>query len=506
MATAVQIELRVDEQGAVQGLRVFDTNVKASTASVRQLSTELGAAGTKATATGQKGAAALGEMKTRAREAKEGLHLATEELDIHMPRAFRNLAAQSAVVQKIIGAIGPGLMALGGIEVGAMVFSQLIEGAQKLWENYISLNSAEKEYEEQLKKAREEDYWKSDSIETTILRIKEATAAAKGYRSAAEQANKLGWGISMLGPEGLVVGAATLYQAHKAAGESVKKKEAVDKLTPEQVAQQHELNLKQIEYNHRLDEELPKQKKILALLKQRTETEAENRTFGNLRNAALGNPVDFKHSGEKEEGLKVGIAKGQADTELFQLRKEQAQELAHMREQALEAGLRGSALYHAQEAAAIQDLKAKEIDSASFRDAVHLKFHNEQMKRLQDETREVKKIERLASVAGTTGIAKTRIEGVNKLADIRGETFSDVDASGHSAHAERERQSARESTNAEIVAQEQGFTDRLKQLSDESASHQISGFSRADPRRGSEADRCPHARISEALRQGCEQS
>ena len=83
---------------------------------------------------------------------------------------------------------------------------------------------------------------------------------------------------------------------------------------------------------------------------------------------------------------------------------------------------------------------------------------------------------REAGGAGLTGIAKVRYEGQSRdqdiLADEAGgkyQRFGDA-LNDHASNVAK--------TNAEILAAEQSFTQRVDQLSDESAAHQVSGFAR----------------------------
>jgi hypothetical protein len=75
-------------------------------------------------------------------------------------------------------------------------------------------------------------------------------------------------------------------------------------------------------------------------------------------------------------------------------------ELMQLREQALEAGLRGSALYRAQEAAAIDELKFKDIDRVQAASAIHAKFRAEEKARNEEELRETTRIQDCARPTG----------------------------------------------------------------------------------------------------------
>jgi hypothetical protein len=274
----------------------------------------------------------------------------------------------------------------------------------------------------------------------------------------------------------IATGAGFVETAHEMAGQAVKKQQAVDKLTPDQAEQQHQLNKLQIEYNHRLDGTHEKHQKILDDKQREKELAAEDRTYGNLKNAALGNTVDFKHGGERLEGLKVGIAEGQAATQTYELRKEQTQELRRMQEEALEASLRGVQLYRAQEAFAIEELKAKDIDSVAARKAVHDKFHAEELKRLHAEDLEIQKMHEATALSGLTGIAKIRQEGQNKINDLYAENAQTGKMDpGQLLAAGKE---IADQTAAQVNQVYQTFSDRVDSLLQQSTDRTLQGFAR----------------------------
>ena len=476
MATAVQLELRVDEKGAIQGIRAFDTNIKGTTSSVKQLNAELSQVGTRARAANAK--APLEDTSRAAKEAKERLHLVTEEAGIHMPRAFRNLAAQSKVVQTALGGISASLIAIGGIQIGALVFEQLYEGAKKLWDEHLSLTKAASDYFDEVEKTRQQDFGNSHSIETTRARIDEATESIRKFHEEAANAQKQTIGSRSL-LDLVAPGAGSFWQfahnrgvGHEAEQKAFELQRQADKLN--QVAESsqfHEQRVRDIEIMHAADAQLRGIQKINAEKQKSIDLNAEDRRFNNERDRILGNAVPAD-AGAAEESAKNRIAQRQADADLFNLRRDQALELAHMREQALEAGLTGSALYHAQEAAAIEDLKSKDMDSIAARNAIHLKFHNEEMKRLADQQAATEKLQKQAALTGATGIAKIQGEGDIEIGDIRRDKELPEEEKAKRIAAVRLR------TGIEVQQAEEDFARRTQELADQNAQHQVSGFAR----------------------------
>jgi hypothetical protein len=492
---ASTVQIRID---------VLDVNSGPVVQKVTQNLQQLGNAG--ATSGGQIGTAAnsfrfmaqsgtiAGQVvKQSMQEAGDGAltnlqktHLLTEEFGIRLPRAFMHLIAESKTAQAALSAVGTGLVALGAVQIGVLIFDQIYQGLSKLWDEHLSLTKAAQDYRAEVEKTRQEEFGNTRSIETTTERIKEATAALDGYKKAADDALKPGVenGLKTATDHRqllnfVVPGAGTVWhaynqrsEAHDALDKQYQQQRMLDKLNQGADTQQyHQQRMTDIEWEHAGDGRLRGQQKINAELKKTIQLDAEDRRFANEQDRALGNPVPV-NAGLKEETDKNQMAKRKADAETFNLQREQGQELARIREEALEAGLRGVDLYKAKEAFAIEELKFKDMDSVAARAAVHAKFHAEELRRLEDEGRETDKIMRAASTAGLAGVPKIQAEGAARVGDINADDnlnpinkIKRIAASNFQMHAE-------------IVEAEQEFTNRVNQLADESATHQISGFAR----------------------------
>ena len=212
------------------------------------------------------------------------------------------------------------------------------------------------------------------------------------------------------------------------------------------------------------------------------------RWYGNLKPGDKGYReavVVSSDTGNAENADAKAHSAAEYQAQQFEIGRSQSQDLAHMREQALEAGLHGSALYHAQEAAAIQDLKFKDMDSVAARNAIHAKFHAEEMNRLRAEQDETEKLGRTAAMAGMTGIQKTQAEGANRVADIN----TDADKVGLDP-AERAKRIAfaNQETNQQIAEEQRTFTQEINALADSSAAHQVQGFARIHAEAAKELD------------------
>ena len=474
--------MAVDTQAVQISINVVDNNSAAAIGQVTRNIEGMGGAAQRASVGvrqgfNQMGAGALGTVeKTR---------LAAEEIGVRLPRAMITLISKSELAMKAMNALGGAMIAFASIQIGFLVFDALYRGAKKLWDEYQSLTKAAQDYNAEVEKTRQENFGDTHSIETTRLRIDEASAAAANFSRQAEAAQQatMGWrnALDLLAP-GLGREWQGLHQRGVAAGLSKQQYEAqtqADKLAQTVEPEQYHAGIvSDIEKQHSRDAQLTKQKQINAELQKTLDLDAEEQRYNNERDRIRGNPV-APDAGESERRDKDAIARGHAESEIQNLKRtgargerSDAAELRRLHEEALESGLRGSALYHAQEAAAIEDLKQKGIASAQAVADVHQKFHNEEMKRLEAQEAETERMRQEAQISGLTGIAHVQQEGVNRLIGIRDDENLDP-----AQKAERYKIVAGQ-THQEMLTAEQEFTQHVAQLSDQSAEHQISGFAR----------------------------
>ena len=451
-------------------VNVVDSN---SAQAIQQVTSNIGAMGEAGANAGKKVASGLREMKRGYTESVENVRLLNDNLGLRLPRAMEDAVARSRVLADAINSVGAGLLAMGALDVGMRV----AEGLYQAYDKWISLEAAAKAYADQVKKTKDEDFINVRDIETATDRIGQATAAAKDFKETAEsmRGGLFGDTFRALMSGGMVAAGAAasmdIVGARKMADKGYHAQTQADALKGPMEGFRHERALDQIELEHAGDGRLRGEKKITAELQKQHAINAENRRHESATESLHGNSASANAGVAHQKALdEIATQKAKADT--ANLERQQAQELSHMREAALQASLRGEALYRAQEAAAIDDLKYKDMDSAAARNAVHAKFHAEDMRRLQDEGRATDKIVRDSSLAGMTGIARIRAEGANHIADLN------ADDNLNPANRQRRIAAAQNDTQQQVLAAQKEFSDRIDQISDESATHQIDGFAR----------------------------
>jgi hypothetical protein len=489
------------ETSAVQiSVNVVDNTSSQVLAGVEQNLTKLGAAGA---SVGPKVGAGLGQVGAGALSAHEKVRLLTEEFGVRIPRAMQSVISKCPAVMGAIGAVSGAMIALGAIQIGGMVFEAAVRGAEKLWHNVLNVNQAVEDYNAKVAKTKQDDFGNTQSIETTRLRINEATASVKQYEAEVEELKRRAASAATNPLFAAIPGGNALvsihdtWWAHDAQVKQMEAQEQLDKLNKENlIEQRHEQKLDTIELEHAYDWRLSKEKEITEERRKQHEIDAEDSRHTSEVEGRYGNSVGTPHRGmalfskgqmtevfgtgapiSSTQGTKDLLADAKADKSLADLAgtggggtgdaKSQAQELARIHEQALESGLRGSALYHAQEAAAIEDLKRRGISSSQAVEDVHTKFHNEEMNRLRTQQAELEHMRQETQLMGLTGTARIKQEGENRIKNLSPDL-----APGERLAMEHE---IGQQTDQQVHAQDKTDAEERKKAADElAAKHQRS--------------------------------
>ena len=102
---------------------------------VQQVVAQLNAIGPAGAVAGAEAGRGLDQVGEKSLSAKENVRLLSEEMGIHVPRAMQSVIAQSQILMAGISAIGPAMIAIGGIDI----LMHLGEQAYKLYENFVEM-------------------------------------------------------------------------------------------------------------------------------------------------------------------------------------------------------------------------------------------------------------------------------------------------------------------------------------------------------------------------------
>jgi hypothetical protein len=505
MATAVQLEITVDEKGAVQGVRAFDASVKGTSASVHQLNDEL-----------SKTSAQANGLKQLEKEftANEGsIRTVNAEVRSLQGSIFGDTRAASeflATLPKIGEAMELAFPVFGATAlVGVLVMGiQKIDEFAKKW---LDVDTEVRKYATDAEKAAQQKLFDTASLETANSLLSQANAQINELERKKRDAGAAGpnggvnqilaqsaymgtYGVSAMpsSPPPAYFGhvddkqlAAARVAADKASEVAAERLHALDEERLRTQTTINETGLRGYALNAQQDKDSVAAARLKLqwtqeqekALEQITKHERELQIQSGVQAKDLIHPYTADpNAGKAEYDAAVAEADAKRRDADFSVGRQQAQELSEIRERALEAQLHGAALYEAQEAHAIDTLRFKDEDSIQFRNAIHAEFHAQEMKRYEEEQRAVSKREYEAGGAGFTGVAKIRFEGQARDRDILDNAAAGKYQSLNDA--QRDRVSNWTATNAQILADEQAFTQKVNELVDQQTEHQLSGFAK----------------------------
>jgi hypothetical protein len=486
-------------------IRVSDANSAAVISSVTQNLDKLGAAGS---ASGSKMKVLVQEVSnlgqvappalrwTRQAVQEVGDHVQTsldkvrllrQELGIHVPRAMETLIAKNDMLMSGIAKLG-GLMA--GIGFGSIVVAfgaEALRGIDAVIDHYGGVEKAVENYVKEVKKSQNEEFGDTHSIETTRLRIEQAYDSMDKFDQRAADAKRtiVGWRSSL---DLVAPGAGSMLEswhqqgnANNLEAKAIERRQQIDKLNQlTEGSQYHDERLQDITLGSALDDsriaKMPSaaqaRAKHDAQIREQSARSQEERRYANEQDRILGNPV-AADAGAAKQKAENSIVQAKANAELFTAEKAQAEELRKLHEEAIDAGLKGTALIREQELAAERELKQQGMATPQAINDVRLKFHNEEMKRLQDENREVSRMREESALSGLTGPARVRQEGANKLADIYRNN-----AGLNPGQMLAEVKAVNDQTAQQIGELNKSFKDRVDEIVGQSANRELQGFAR----------------------------
>jgi len=283
---------------------------------------KLGAAGARS---GKQVKDEMDKMGAGMLSATEKTRLAAEEMGVRLPRAMISLIGQSKAAQAVLNDLSKVMIGFATIQIGAMVGEAAFRSLDKLWKYMTDLPKAVQEYQDAVEKTKQEDFGNTHSIETTRLRIDEASEAVRHYH---EELLKLQTApspeITWRSVANLIPGAGSLWelkhqhdQVNDLQTKAIEKQKEIDELNrnrePEQLHRRMEGD---IAARHAGDSKLKDpQARHDAQIQEAREKAFEERRYANEQDRRSGNPV-APDAGADEERQKIAAAKLKADDEL----------------------------------------------------------------------------------------------------------------------------------------------------------------------------------------------
>lgn len=431
------------------------------------------------------------------------------ELGINLGYSLTHFLAGSPAVMGALRAMEGMFVAIGAIDI----FIQLAEGAKKFYEEVLDINHAVDEYRQKAAEAATQKLVDDGSIETTVSLIKQVgdeidTLNAKRNSDA----NIVPFAI----PVGRLKQWAGYHSDAYTVGDSEQQADdykQLAQLKTRQVDQEHQGQLAPIEAQERFNSSaLQGYARIAAAQDASNQKAAENLRYVQQTERALHDVAQQYHDVQIEQ-VKAGhlspdkviqvpkidpnagwqeyvqattAATKTAMGERAALTRGETEEEIRMRNEAIEAGMRGEALYEHQRDAAEDAIRRKIKDSTIDRQVgqqligeIDMKAHNAKMQRLEEEQYQTSKIEQTAQGAGLTGIAHIQFEGDSRVSDLTDDPKK-RDSFIDQSDFQRQRTALERQTDAEVLAARQQFSEELAEIVGRSDQQQTAGYARIE--------------------------
>jgi hypothetical protein len=482
--------------GKTSGDQVAD-GAKKSTTALK----EVGTAGAEA---GQKVAAGMGEVGAHTLTNLDKVRLLRDDLGIRIPRAMEIVISRSGVASAAIGAIGAGLVALGGVEILLRLAGQAYEFYQRL----TDVNSEMKKYTENALEASQTKLFDTASLETATQLMRGAESQIdrlNAKRKAADVGEDGSGSLLQYGSKALLGDNFQTYTSDddkRLAAAHALKDSSEDRLrTLQQTSQMEQLQADGAAKAAALVGSAARKAKLdsddaIASLKLQ-QTQANEQALvqrsiearaAAIRQGKKGTDIpDVRiadpNAGLAEYGDTVARSHAQAAAESTAEARKQSEETLHIQAEARSAGLQGEALYMAQRDEHLRQLKEKMRDTelspiAYMRQvaAAEQQYAAERQKRLTAEHSETARMQAEAAQGGLRGMARGDAQTNTRVAAIDKEApgFSD------SATTAARESAARQEGQNEQAEQGRAFNDRLAELDSSRADRSQSANDRID--------------------------
>jgi hypothetical protein len=359
------------------------------------------------------------------------------------------------------------------------IFTQLVEGAQKLYEKYFDVNAALDDYEQKAQQTAQQKLFDTASLETTVALLKQANEEV----TELEAKRDAGTGEAIMG----VTGFESLSQYTPADSQAeAEKKGQSDALSARQKVLQDQLQETRLKNQAAYDDAVDKgyakisahEKDTLAEINQRYQVMKDNEASLAKRAGVDVPTLDTAFNQQKQ--AEIQHAQQDAAAQRIEIERNTQEQIVSLQNQAIDAGLKGEALYEAQREQAIDAVMRKFQSSEISKQAmlaetaaIEQKYDAEKLNRLQEQYDELRKTQQEAQMQGMTGAGKDIQEGQNKLSQLN-EDWQNGKVADPSIYGQK-AVAIEQQTDAQILAAHQQFVQELNQLDQRSDDQRLTG-------------------------------
>ena len=470
----------------------------ATSETIAKVTSSLNTLGDTAPKSGKRVKKGLEDGAAGALSTLEKTKLLEEEIGIRLPKALVKLVAHNKEAQAALSALGTGMVAFGGMQIGVMVMTQIYDGAKKFYDKFLDVNKSVSDYTQEAGKAAQQKIFDTASLETANTLLGEAIRQIGVLESKKNNYVDVNIDVEGMGG-GMYPGALPLRnftpKDDKALADSYKNRDAAQARIDEITTQMSEKNV-QSQNDFALSIARPwqkanveKQNAVRLAQKHLEITQAHEKALHAetvatraQQDAANKIPVEQRvqihdingkaGQAEYQQEIHEGELKARADS--INTARETQDIILHLQADARQAQMHGVQLLEAQRIAADQAFVREHGSSTAAIKAIDAKYHAEERKQIEEQEREVHRMKDAAQLSGLSTIPRIQQEGRNRVSDLLNDPNSNMNPGQRLAAVHALSQQ----TNNDMLHAEQEFTDRIKQLSDESVEHQVAGFAR----------------------------
>ncbi|WP_041839203.1 hypothetical protein [Acidobacterium capsulatum] len=414
--------------------------------------------------------------------------------------------ARMVASTRVLGPLMEAAFAPTLIFAGVAMLWQLGESIHGAYQKYVELDVAVNKYAEDAQKAAQQKLFDTASLETANFLLQQANAQIEQMQqlrqesqtlqmgdTATQIAGAMGGGYGPLDQYGVTTKRFTPEDDKRLAAAYV----ARDKARQAQAQKEHQLAVDALRTQATINETglrgsaliVQRRRDAVAAAKQEYEwTQRQEQMLAKIANDTrkmqIANGVDpskllplyspDKNAGKAQFDAAVAQASAAAKQSESQLQREIFQRIDAIREQAAEAGLHGPKLYAQQEAYQIKKTEQAGISASAVRQSLNKITHEKVMAYYREEAQALTDLQMQAEMVGAGGVSRLQIQEQMDINRVNGDTNLDADTK------QKERVAIHERTQAQILQSERDFAEQVRQIQNQAASEQLTGYARME--------------------------